>query len=351
MFPVRLWHLIGEPPARIALRVGLAGLLAGAVLALATPARAQNQIQIQIWNATLTPADASSANLASYGCSSNAVEGSSAYCSNTSVLSDDDFTYGSSAYHVTSLILNAVFGANPLLQLRLNREITPTIDGLTLVIGDKSFALATATPTSSHVRSWSSSGLSWTIGTPVSVSLTGVNTPPVFPANTAARSVAENTAADQAAGAVLTATDAEGDTLTYTLEGADAAFFNVVTIAGSAQIRTRPGVTYNHEARSTYTVTVKADDSHGGTDTVMVAITVTDVDEPPGRPAAPAGVGDGGIEHQPGRDLGRAVEHRSRDHHLRPAIPRGRQRELYRWPSACDRHQRHHRESDADHVV
>ncbi len=52
MFPVRLWHLIGEPPTRVALRVGLAGLLAGAVLALATPARAQSQI----WNATLTPA-------------------------------------------------------------------------------------------------------------------------------------------------------------------------------------------------------------------------------------------------------------------------------------------------------
>ena len=111
------------------------------------------------------------------------------------------------------------------------------------------------------------------------------NNPPAFSADTAARSVAENTAAGQNVGAALTATDADSDTLTYTLEGADAASFDIVS--GSGQIRTRTGVTYNHEAKSTHTVIVKADDGNGGTDTVTVTITVTDVDEPPGRPAAP----------------------------------------------------------------
>ena len=111
------------------------------------------------------------------------------------------------------------------------------------------------------------------------------NNPPAFSADTAARSVAENTAAGQNVGAALTATDADSDTLTYTLEGADAASFDIVS--GSGQIQTRTGVTYNHEAQSTYTVIVKADDSNGGTDTVTVTITVTDVDEPPGIPAAP----------------------------------------------------------------
>ena len=115
-----------------------------------------------------------------------------------------------------------------------------------------------------------------------------INNPPAFSANTAARSVAENTAAGQNVGAVLTATDADSDTLTYTLEGTDAAFFDLVTTSGSAQIRTKTGVTYNHEAKSSYTVIVKANDSNGGTDTVTVTITVTDVDEPPGRPAAPS---------------------------------------------------------------
>ena len=83
-----------------------------------------------------------------------------------------------------------------------------------------------------------------------------------------------------------TTTDADSDTLTYTLEGTDAASFDIVS--GSGQIRTRTGVTYNHEAKSTHTVVVKADDGNGGTDTVTVTITVTDVDEPPGQPAAPS---------------------------------------------------------------
>ena len=97
--------------------------------------------------------------------------------------------------------------------------------------------------------------------------------------------MAENTAAGQNVGAALTATDADSDTLTYTLEGTDAASFDIVS--GSGQIRTRTGVTYNHEAKSTHTVVVKADDGNGGTDTVTVTIAVTDVDEPPGQPAAP----------------------------------------------------------------
>ena len=115
-----------------------------------------------------------------------------------------------------------------------------------------------------------------------------INKPPAFPSATAARSVAENTAPGQNVGAALTATDADSHTLTYTLEGTDAASFDIVTAAASARIRTKTGVTYNHEAKSTYTVIVKADDSNGGTATVTVTITVTDVNEPPGRPAAPS---------------------------------------------------------------
>ena len=114
------------------------------------------------------------------------------------------------------------------------------------------------------------------------------NTAPAFPSSTADRSVAENTAAGQNVGGVLTATDSDGDTLTYTLEGTDAASFDLVTTTDpAAQIRTRTGVTYNHEVTPTYTVVVKADDGNGGTDTVTVAITITDEAEAPGRPAAP----------------------------------------------------------------
>ena len=111
------------------------------------------------------------------------------------------------------------------------------------------------------------------------------NSDPTFPSFTANRSVAENTAAGEDVGAVLTATGM--DTLTYTLEGTDEASFDIVTTSGSAQIRTKTGVTYNHEVKSSYTVVVKADDNNGGTATVTVTITVTDVNEPPERPAVP----------------------------------------------------------------
>ena len=118
---------------------------------------------------------------------------------------------------------------------------------------------------------------------------TAGNSAPTFPSSTATRSVAENSAAGTNVGAPVTANDTDsGDTLTYTLEGTDAASFNLVTISGSAQIRTRSGVTYDHEAQpSSYTVIVKADDGNGGTGTVTVTITLTDVDEPPLAPAAP----------------------------------------------------------------
>ena len=116
------------------------------------------------------------------------------------------------------------------------------------------------------------------------------NSDPTFPMSTAARSVVENTAAGQNVGAVLTASDSDGDTLTYTLEGTDAASFELdtTTTAGSAQIQTKSGVTYDHEVKSSYAVVVKADDGGGGTAaSVTVTITITDVSEAPERPAAP----------------------------------------------------------------
>ena len=120
------------------------------------------------------------------------------------------------------------------------------------------------------------------------------NSAPTFPTTTADRTIAENTAAGENVGGTFTATDSDGDTLTYTLEGTDAASFNLITASGSARIHTKAGVTYNHEVKSTYTVVVKADDSNGGTAIVTVTITITDVNEAPGRPAAPSVSGTAG---------------------------------------------------------
>ena len=110
------------------------------------------------------------------------------------------------------------------------------------------------------------------------------NNAPVFSPATLDRSIAENTAAGRNVGAVVTATDADNDPLGYTLGGADMASFDFDETTG--QIRTKAGVSYDHEAQPSYTVTVTASD---GTDTAVadVTISVTDVAEPPRAPATP----------------------------------------------------------------
>ena len=65
--------------------------------------------------------------------------------------------------------------------------------------------------------------------------------------------------------------------MTYTLEGTDAASFDIVSTSG--QIQTKTGVTYDYETQSSYSVTVKADDGKGGTATIAVTISVTNLDE------------------------------------------------------------------------
>ena len=113
------------------------------------------------------------------------------------------------------------------------------------------------------------------------VTVAGTNNAPVFSSSNVSRSIAENTAAGQNVGAAVTATDADaGDTLSYTLGGADVASFDFVETTG--QIRTKTNVSYDFEAKSSYTVTVTASD---GTATAVASVTisVTDVDEPPRR--------------------------------------------------------------------
>ncbi len=87
-------------------------------------------------------------------------------------------------------------------------------------------------------------------------------------------------------GAAFTATDDDSDTLTYSLEGADAGNFTVN--ANTGQLRTKAGVNYDHEAKSSQAVTVKVDDGNGGTDTIAVTVNVTDRDEPPVKPDGPS---------------------------------------------------------------
>ena len=112
---------------------------------------------------------------------------------------------------------------------------------------------------------------------PPVVGLRPDNTAPTFAASTYTREVAENTAVGMPIGDPVAAADYEGNALTYSISGADAAS---LTIGGrSGQIRTKDALDY--ETKSSYTVTVTAADPAGLSDAATVTITVTDVDEDP----------------------------------------------------------------------
>ncbi len=128
---------------------------------------------------------------------------------------------------------------------------------------------------------------------PVTIRVTDVNEPPQFPSDTATRTVEENSAAGTNIGAVITATDQDGDTLYYSLTGTDAASFDIGS--GTGQITVKSGNVPDHEAKSSYSVTVNVTDKKkaDGTadtsidDTIAVTVNITDADEPPAKPAAP----------------------------------------------------------------
>ena len=104
------------------------------------------------------------------------------------------------------------------------------------------------------------------------------NHAPSFADDTAERSVAENSPARTRVGAPLTAIDDDNDPLGYSLSGRDAGSF---TIDGDGQIRVGDSTTLDHEAQPAYEVTVVVADGQGLTDSVAVAVAVSDVDEGP----------------------------------------------------------------------
>ena len=114
---------------------------------------------------------------------------------------------------------------------------------------------------------------------------------PVFTdGRSATRSIEENlgSATDTSArnvGDPVAATDADsGDTLTYSLEGTDAAKFDIDSSTG--QIKTKVGQNYDHQGDGTLSVTVSVTD---GLDTVSIPVTIYITDHPtPESPLAPA---------------------------------------------------------------
>ena len=107
-----------------------------------------------------------------------------------------------------------------------------------------------------------------------------MNTAPAFPTSeTGQREVEENTPAGRDIGEPVAAEDDDvGDILTYTLEGADAAVFELDGLS-SGQLRTKDALDY--EGDRSYSMTLTATDTSGEDDSITVRVSVTNIDEPP----------------------------------------------------------------------
>ena len=108
--------------------------------------------------------------------------------------------------------------------------------------------------------------------------ITIVNQSPEFTeGSNATRKVFEGAEANVNIGSPITATDADNDTLIYTLSGTDAGSFNINSATG--QLTTKAGVELDYETKSTYTVTVTVSDAQGNIDIISVTINIQDVNE------------------------------------------------------------------------
>ena len=122
--------------------------------------------------------------------------------------------------------------------------------------------------------------------------VTEVNEAPVFPSAMATRTIPENTPAGVNIGAPVAATDPDNDALTYSLNGADAGSFDIVS--GTGQLQTKASL--DGASGNSYSVTVSVRDSkddEGNPDTttdstIAVTILVTEVNEAPVFPSAMA---------------------------------------------------------------
>ena len=206
----------------------------------------------------------------------------------TGALSVKTFSVGTNSYTIDLVFVGVGTNAG-VLYLSLTSALTAA-DRAKLVLqvdgSSGTFAFSDASdPTSAYTYEWTMSGLDWSSETSVTLRLRATNSAPEFSGVLEYLEVAENSPPDTVVGTV-TATDADDDTLTYSLEGTDAGSFAIDS--GTGEIKTVSGVTYNYETKFTYQMTAKAEDGNGGSDTINVNITLLDDDtEKSAKPAKP----------------------------------------------------------------
>ena len=208
----------------------------------------------------------------------------------TGGLSDTTFSVGTHNYTIDTVSVDDTNVSDP------GNFLFSLTGGLTTVhkaklvlhVGSDTFAFSAAQYfPGNHGYVWNGTSLDWSSTSTVTLRLRAPNNAPVFADASATREVAENSAVGTSVGAVIpAATDADsGDTLTYSMEGTDAASF--AFNASTRQITTITGVDLNHEAtKNSYSVTVKASDGLASA-TIAVTIDVTDVNEKSAKPDKP----------------------------------------------------------------
>ena len=215
------------------------------------------------------------------------------YAANSSLgaLSDSTFSVGTNSYTIEDIyVQTGGFSVGALTFVLVSGLTSADRAALVLHLGSAEFEFSDAPEAAGRSYTWSNAGLDWSSESFVTLRLRDTpvtNNAPVFSPTTATREVEENSAAGTNVGAVIPeATDSDsGDTLTYSMEGTDAASF--AFDASTRQITTITGVTYNHEAtKKSYSVTVKASDGTASA-TIAVTIDVTDVNEKSAKPDKP----------------------------------------------------------------
>ena len=195
-------------------------------------------------------------------------------------LSETGFTYGTNSYTITRVFIaeggvydgELFFSLTSALTAADQAKLVLHVDG-----SSAEFAFSDAVDNVvSDTYIWLDAGLSWSVGDNVTLRLRdGSNNAPEFSVELAAFTLPENSAADVVVG-MVTATDADADNLTYSLEGTDAGSFTIDS--GTGEIKTKTGVTYNYEEKFGYEMTAKAEDGNGGSATIDVSIALLDDD-------------------------------------------------------------------------
>ena len=121
------------------------------------------EAQTEVWSGTLTVRDSAGV----LGCSNGFTNN---FCSVH--LTDDDFTHDSTDYAIDTIFLRT----NGRLEIAFDTDLTTATQALTLNVDGTAFAFEDADIKASTERRWNNSGLSWTAGDTVSLTLTEATT-------------------------------------------------------------------------------------------------------------------------------------------------------------------------------